>query len=213
MTRENDQIDLDEIESVTLSHYESNAESFWQGTRDHDVSQNIRAFLQALPRDKALDILDLGCGPGRDVHTFKSLGHNPVGLDGSKTFCQMAQQHSGCRTLHQQFLKLELETNCFDGIFANASLFHVPSQELPRILGELHRALRPGGILFTSNPRGNAEGWQGQRYGHYMELETSKTYLVQSGFKIIHHYYRPEGKPRDQQPWLAIVSKALSINR
>lgn len=212
MPIENDQSDFDEIEKVTLSHYENNAESFWLGTRDHDVSQNIGAFLQALPKDKALDILDFGCGPGRDVSTFKSLGHRPIGLDGSKTFCQMVQLHSGCPALHQQFLSLDLGEDVFDGIFANASMFHIPSKELPRVLGQLHRALRPGGILFSSNPRGNSEGWQGERYGHYMEIETSVSYLEQSGFKIIHHYYRPEGKPREQQPWLAIVSEALSTN-
>jgi SAM-dependent methyltransferase len=162
---------LDEIERVTVEHYESNAESFWLGTKDHDVSQNIAAFLQALPQDVALDILGFGCGPGRDLYTFKSLGHRPTGLDGSKAFCQMAHQHSGCPILHQQFLRLELEESHFDGIFANASLFHVLSEELPRVLGKLHAALRPGGILFSSNPRGSAEGWQGQRYGHYMELD------------------------------------------
>jgi SAM-dependent methyltransferase len=207
-----DSINLDEIESVTLSHYENNAESFWLGTRDHDVSQNIEAFLQALPKNKPLDILDFGCGPGRDIHTFKSLGHNPVGLDGSKAFCQMAQEHSGCPALHQQFLNLQLEENSFDGIFANASMFHIPSKELPRVLGQLHCSLRTGGILFSSNPRGNAEGWQGQRYGHYMELDISEAYLEKAGFKVIHHYYRPENKPREQQPWLAIVSEALPIS-
>jgi SAM-dependent methyltransferase len=205
----NKTIDLDEIESVTLSHYENNAESFWTGTKDHDVSQNIDAFLDALPKNKPLDILDLGCGPGRDLNTFKSLGHNPIGLDGSKEFCNMAEKHSDCPVLHQQFLKLGLQENSFDGIFANASLFHVPSQELPRVLGELHSALRVGGILFTSNPRGNAEGWQGQRYGHYMELETSKIFLENAGFQLVHHYYRPKNKPREQQPWLAIVCQAL----
>lgn len=209
MPVKNNPVDLEEIEKVTLSHYETNAESFWQGTRDHDVSQNIDAFLQALPGNKPLDILDFGCGPGRDVYTFKFLGHNPVGLDGSKSFCEMSAKYSGCPVLHQQFLKLELEENSFDGIFANASLFHVPGSELFRVLRDLHNALRSGGILFSSNPRGNAEGWQGQRYGHYMELESSEAYLERAGFKIIHHYYRPEGKPREQQPWLAIVSKAL----
>ena len=201
---------LDEIERVTLEHYESNAEPFWLGTKDHDVSQNIEAFLQALPQDVALDILDFGCGPGRDLYTFKSLGHRPTGLDGSKAFCQMAHQHSGCPTLHQQFLSLELEENHFDGIFANASLFHVPSQELPKVLGQLHAALRYGGILFSSDPRGSTEGWQGQRYGHYMELETSRAYLHQAGFEIIDHYYRPSGMPKEQQPWLAIVSQRLN---
>jgi len=202
---------LGKIERSTLEHYEKNAEPYWLGTRDHDVSQNIEAFLQALPKDKPLDILDLGCGPGRDLCAFKSLGHRPIGLDGCKAFCQMAHQLSGCPTLHQRFLNLELEEGHFDGVFANASLFHIPSQELTRVLGELHHALRPGGILFSSNPRGNSEGWQGQRYGHYMEFETHEAYLGQAGFEIIDHYYRPSGKPRDQQPWLAIISRRQDL--
>lgn len=199
--------DLDVIERNTLDHYEQSAESFWQGTKDHDVSQNITAFLQAMPKQTKLDILDFGCGPGRDLDTFKQLGHSATGLDGSKTFCQMANQYSGCPTLHQQFLGLDLEENNYDGIFANASLFHVPGLELSRVLSALHRALKPRGILFSSNPRGESEGWKGSRYGHYMELERSEYFLEQACFKIIHHYYRPEGLPRNLQPWLAIVSQ------
>ena len=175
------------------------------------MSQNIAAFLGALPKDKKLDILDFGCGPGRDVNVFKEMGHRPTGLDGSKEFCKMTQQLSNCPILNQRFLHLELEDNSFDGIFANASLFHVPSLELPRVLRELHSALRKGGILFSSNPRGNEEGWQAQRYGHYMEFEVSDLYLKQSGFKIIDHYYRPSGKPREHQPWLAIVSQRQEL--
>ena len=209
----NSHVDLEEIEKFTIAHYEDNAESFRVGTKDHDVSQNVAALLGALPKDKTLDILDFGCGPGRDMCVFKSLGHRPVGLDGSKEFCKMAQQLSDCPTLNQQFLKLELKDNNYDGIFANASLFHVPSQELPRVLRELHSALRKNGILFSSNPRGNAEGWQGQRYGHYMEIEASETFLKQSGFRIIEHYYRPSGKPREQQPWLAIVSQRQDLKQ
>ena len=200
-------VDLEEIEKLNIAHYDENAESYRIGTKDHDVSQNIDALLDALPKEKTLDILDFGCGPGRDMCVFKSMGHRPVGLDGSKEFCKMAEQQSGCPTLNQQFLKLELEENRYDGIFANASLFTVPSQELPRVLKDLHSALRKDGILFSSNPRGNAEGWQGQRYGHYMEFEASETFLQQSGFKIIKHFYRPEGIPREHQQWLAIVSQ------
>lgn len=196
---------IDDIQKITLGHYESNAESFWIGTRDHDVSQNINAFLHALPKAKALDVLDLGCGPGRDLMTFKNLGHRPTGLDGSLTFCDMARQHSGCPVLNQSFLTLDIGEGSFDGIFANASLFHVPSQELPQVLSACYRALRSDGVLFTSNPRGNAEGWQGERYGHYMEIEKSQFYLEQAGFRLLHHYYRPEGQPRHLQPWLAIV--------
>ena len=199
--------DLEEIEKFNIAHYEESAESFRIGTKDHDVSQNIAALLDAFPKEKTLDILDFGCGPGRDLCVFKELGHRPTGLDGSKEFCKMAEKQSGCPTLNQQFLKLELEEDRYDGIFANASLFFIPSQELPRVLKELHSSLRNGGILFSSNPRGNAEGWQRQCYGHYMEFETSKLFLKQSGFKILKHYYRPEGKPKEEQPWLAIVSQ------
>lgn len=201
---------LDEIERITLGHYESNAESFWQGTRDHDVSQNIESLLRALPQGRSLDILDFGCGPGRDLSHFKALGHNATGLDGSEAFCEMAKKHSGCPVLHQSFCDLDLGEECYDGVFANASMFHVPSQMLGAVLVACYTALRPGGILFTSNPRGAAEGWNGQRYGHYMELDITTRYLEDAGFSVLNHYYRPEGLPCNQQPWLAVVSQRRS---
>ncbi|PCK08973.1 MAG: SAM-dependent methyltransferase [Alteromonadaceae bacterium] len=209
MSNKHSQDSLKDIERITVGHYESRADVFWTGTRDHDVSQNVKALLQALPQGKALDILDFGCGPGRDLLTFKNLGHRPTGLDGSESFCKMARKHSACPVLHQQFLQLELERGVFDGIFANASLFHIPSQCLPNVLSQFRQALRPEGILFMSNPRGNDEGWNGQRYGHYIELEQYTEYLEQAGFKVLDHYYRPEGKPREEQPWLAIVSQIM----
>ncbi|MCX7102814.1 MAG: class I SAM-dependent methyltransferase [Methylobacter sp.] len=199
-------VDLDQVETVTLSHYNQNADAFWHGTKDHDVIQNYEAFLAPFPKDKNLDILDLGCGPGRDVKYFQSLGHRPVGLDGSEVFCAMARSYTGCEILHQKFLSLELPRHAYDGIFANASLFHVPSQELPRVLGELYTALRPDGILFLSNPRGEGEGWSDQRYGHHLEFESSKLFIEAAGFKVINYYYRPAGRPIHEQPWLAIVA-------
>lgn len=199
--------DLALIEQQTLAHYENNAEGFWIGTRDHDVSQNRAALLKPFPVGKTLDILDFGCGPGRDLHYFHSLGHRAVGLDGCENFCRMARAYTGCTVLHQQFLSLDLLPDSFDGIFANASLFHVPGSELPRVLKQLHTALRNDGILFTSNPRGNSEGWSGERYGCWMELDSSKTFLEDAGFTVLDHYYRPAGLPQAQQPWLATVSK------
>ncbi len=198
---------LTEIERITVGHYDQNADSFWHGTKDHDVSQNYQKFLSQFPPAQQLDILDFGCGPGRDLSYFKSLNHRPVGLDGSQAFCEMAQTNSGCAVLHQSFLNLDLPREAFDGVFANASLFHVPSQELPRVLKELHSTLRAGGVLFTSNPRGGTEGWSGERYGHFMEFEVSEAYLEAAGFHILDHYYRPAGAPRSAQPWLAIVSQ------
>ena len=198
---------LDEIESVTVEHYDTSAESFWAGTRSHDDTQNYQAMLSQFPVGQTLNILDFGCGPGRDILYFKNLGHRPVGLDGSYEFCKMARAYTGCEVMHQAFLKMNLPREAYDGIFANAALFHIPSQEFPRVLRELHDSLRPGGILFSSNPRGDCEGWDGDRYGHYYQFAHAARYLEEAGFEIIHHYYRPPGKTIKEQPWLAIISR------
>jgi SAM-dependent methyltransferase len=197
--------ELQKISRSTLAHYEQNAEDFWEGTRDHDVSQNIAALLRHLG-PAPLRILDLGCGPGRDLRAFKQLGHAPVGLDGAARFVEMARAHAGCPVLHQDFLALDLPARAFDGVFANASLFHVPSRELGRVLAELRETLVPGGALFSSNPHGqNQEGWRGSRYGTYLDLESWRAHMSGAGFVELEHYYRPEGRPRAQQPWLASV--------
>jgi SAM-dependent methyltransferase len=197
---------MDEVSRLTLAHYDQRAEDFWEGTRTHDVRQNMDALLAAVEGKPPFAILDFGCGPGRDLKAFKDLGHYPVGLDGSARFAAMAREFSGCEVLEQDFLKLDLPSGRFDGIFANAVLFHVPSKELPRVLGELRAALKPGGVLFSSNPRGaNEEGWNKGRYGVYHDLEAWRRYLAAAGFAELRHYYRPDGLPREQQPWLASV--------
>ncbi|NWD66507.1 class I SAM-dependent methyltransferase [Pseudomonas gingeri] len=198
--------DLEQIASTTLGHYNRSAEGFREGTRDHDVSQNIDALLRHIQGTAPFTVLDFGCGPGRDLQTFTRMGHIAVGLDGSERFAQMAREDSGCEVLQQNFLELELPSECFDGVFANAVLFHIPRQELPRVLGQLHAALKPGGVLFSSNPRGeNQEGWNGERYGSYHDLEAWRELLTAAGFVELEHYYRPAGLPREQQPWLASV--------
>ena len=129
-----------------------------------------------------------------------------VGLDGSPSFAAMARSHSGCEVWCQDFLALDLPAGRFDGIFANASMFHIPSQDLPRVLAALRGTLKPGGVLFCSNPRGNnEEGWNRGRYGVYHDLEQWRRYLDAAGFDELEHYYRPAGLPRVQQPWLATV--------
>ena len=195
---------LSEISGRTLEHYEDRAQAFWEGTKDHDVSQNIEALLSAIHGEPPYRLLDLGCGPGRDLLALKFRGHSPVGLDGCLNFCVMARAMSGCEVLHQDFLDLDLPKGEFHGIFANASLFHVPSQEIVRVLGELRCALQKGGVLFSSNPRGhNVEGWNQERYGVYHDLEAWRDFMQQACFEPVDHYFRPTGLPRDQQPWLA----------
>jgi len=196
--------DLAEISRRTVAHYAQQADEFRSGTWDHDVSQNLDALLGAIEGRPPFRVLDFGCGPGRDLLALRAAGHEPTGLDGTLAFVAMAREATGETVLHQEFLALDLPDAAFDGVFANASLFHVPTQELPRVLAELRACLRPGGVLFASNPRGDdTEGWSRGRYGAFHDFESWRRIVVDAGFLEIRHYYRPPGLPRDQQPWLA----------
>jgi len=198
--------DARRLAEQTIAHYDQYAPEFWDGTRDHDVSQNIAALLDAIEGEPPFSILDLGCGPGRDLRQFSDLGHEAVGLDGSREFVAMARAYCGCEVLHQDFLAMDLPRARFHGVFANAALFHVPSRELPRVLLEIAATLKPRGVLFCSNPRGNdEEGWSGGRYGCFFDLQTWRGYVTAAGFHELRHYYRPPGLPRERQPWLATV--------
>lgn len=194
------------ITERTLEYYNQHASEFWRGTRDHDVQQNIDALLRHIRGVPPFRILDFGCGPGRDLAAFRALGHEAIGLEGAASLAAMAREHSGCEVWEQDFIALKLPSGHFDGIFANASLFHVPCRELPRVLSELHAALKHDGVLFASNPRGNNEdGWNRGRYGAYYDIESWRTFLTTAAFVELEYYYRPPGLPLEQQPWLASV--------
>jgi hypothetical protein len=78
------------------------------------------------------------------------------------------------------------------------------------VLRELCAALKPGGVLFSSNPRGgNEEGWNGERYGVFYDLDRWRELVTDAGFTEIRHYYRPPGLPREQQPWLASLWRKI----
>jgi SAM-dependent methyltransferase len=202
--------DMAHISKQTLEHYNERADEFWQGSRDHDVSQNIDALLRNIQGTPPFYILDFGCGPGRDLAALRARGHKPIGLEGSTSFAKMAREYSECDVWEQDFLALNLPEDYFDGIFANASLFHIPSQKLPDVLSKLHATLKPNGVLFTSNPRGdNEEGWNEKRYCVYHNLESWRAFLTKAGFIELEHYYRPHGLPFEQQPWLASLWRKL----
>jgi len=195
-----------DVARITLQHYEQRAEAFRAGTRDHDVSQNISAMLRHIRGEPPFTLLDLGCGPGRDLEALAALGHVAIGLDGAARFVEMARVHSRCDVWMQDFLALDLPRGQFDGIFANASLFHVPSRELPRVLRELREALKPAGVLFSSIPHGtDQEGWSDGRWGVFHRPDTWRAFGAAAGFVELEHFFRPTDAPAGAQPWLASV--------
>lgn len=204
---------MEQHEQVTIDQYQAEAVEFRDGTWDHDVSQNRDALVAAMPNNPG-KILDLGCGPGRDLIAFKAQNHTVIGLDGTPAFVKMAQQASGCEVWQQSFLNLDLPPNTFDGIFANASLLHVPRREMPKVLADLWRSLIINGVLLMSMGRGDWEGYSartsGYRYVAAWEYQTLAQCVEAAGFEIIDHYYRPPGVPKEQQSWLVIVAKKMA---
>src|SRR5690349_21017493 len=96
-------LDLKKIVELTIYCYNQNAEDFWEGTRNHDVSQNIAALLQHIESERPFTILDFGCGPGRDLKVFAELCHIAIGLEGAAHFAAMARAYSGCEVWQQDF--------------------------------------------------------------------------------------------------------------
>jgi SAM-dependent methyltransferase len=191
---------------ATIAHYDRHAEAYRSAALGHAIPENHAAFLSALPGGRASDLLDLGCGAGRDLAALKEAGHRVLGLDGSPAAAAMARAHSGCAVLVQDFLALDLAPASFDGIFANASLFHVPSAELPRVLADLSAALRPGGVLFANNPVGaGEEGWAEDRWICLWQPRRWSATVAAAGFRKILEFRRPPGRPRSEQLWLATL--------
>ena len=195
---------------ATLAHYEGRAEAFWAATRDHDVTQNRDALLAALGPGGPWTILDVGCGPGRDLKAFSELGHRAIGVEAVPRFVAMARAHSGCEVWQQDFLALDLAEASCDGVYANASLFHVPRQSLPLVLTRLHAALRPGGVFFASNPRGaGEEGYRDGRYEVLYDWATWRRLVEATGFDLLSQYYRPGDVPVAHARWIASVWRRI----
>mmetsp|Transcript_22650 Transcript_22650/g.34353 ORF Transcript_22650/g.34353 Transcript_22650/m.34353 type:complete len:235 (-) Transcript_22650:159-863(-) len=200
----------------TLADYGAVAEQYARGNMDHDVSQNIHAMLEPLQTSKEgpFDILDVCCASGRDLVAFKAMGHRPVGLDGVPEFCRMARKLSGCDVWEQNLATLNLPPLRFDAVFCNACLFHLPLAALSSALTALQATLRDGGILFVSNAHGfgkDQEGWTNGRtpttrsYVCWLSEDTWIQTCEAAGFELLDKFYRPPGKPREQQPFLATV--------
>lgn len=203
---EHDKAALETIAATTLSHYEENAEDYAARTSDHDVSQNIAALWRHIEGPRPWTLLDFGCGPGRDLKSLAAQGDVAVGLDGSAAFVRIARDATGAEVLHQDFLALDLPAARFDGIFANASMQHVPRRALPDVLARLRGALKPRGVFVASIPRGdNEEGWNGARFSAFHDLDGWRGFMTAAGFVELEHYFRPTGLSFEDQRWMVTV--------
>lgn len=152
----------------TLSYYETEARPFFERTKDLRIEVVYEPFLSLLPA--GAHVLDAGCGSGRDTRRFLEMGYEVTAFDASEAMCALASEHTGRPVLRLRFDELNFEGR-FDGVWACASLLHVPRRGLDDAVSNLSRALKPGGVFFASFRYGEEEavGEDGRLFDNHTE--------------------------------------------
>ncbi|HEY7088387.1 MAG TPA: class I SAM-dependent methyltransferase [Tepidisphaeraceae bacterium] len=187
---------------MTIEYYNHNAEAFRQRTADRDMSWLYDPFLSLLP--PGAHILDAGCGPGRDSLAFLRRGFHVTAADASSAMVEMARAATGLPVLLLPFQQIDFD-QAFDGIWANASLLHVPSREIDDVLRRLTRALRPGGILYMSVKLGDGERTtaEGRLFCDYTESSLRAVLAGHPALGVLEiHQTDPAPNQADGKSWL-----------
>ena len=191
----------------TLSYYNTNAHRFTSDTLDVEFSDIQDSFLSQLPPDSL--ILDFGCGSGRDSRYFLQKGYQVEACDGSEEMVKAAAQNAGIPVKKMLFSELD-ETDRYHGIFACASILHVPSKELPDIIARMKKAVKTGGIIYISFKYGTFEGMRNGRYFTDRTEESLQAILDEvGGLEVIRTGITGDARPgREDEKWLNVLLRA-----
>lgn len=187
-----------------MNYYDINAQEFFDGTVNANMSPHHEEFLRFLPDTG--HILDAGCGSGRDTKKFKELGYEVTAIDGSLEMCRLASEYANVNVRHMQFQEIEFE-NEFDGIWASASLLHVPSDEIDLVLSKLKNSLKDDGILYASFKYGDFEGLRNGRFFNDLTETTAVELFEKNNFKVLKTWLTDDSRPERDEKWVNILVK------
>ena len=188
----------------TIEYYNQNAQSFADGTAAVNFTEIQNVFLELIPEGGY--ILDFGCGSGRDTKDFLDQGYRVEATDGSEILCKLASKYTGISVKHMFFEELE-EIEKYDGIWACASILHAKKKELPDIIHKMSRAVKTGGIIYTSFKYEEFEGERNGRYFTDFTTDTFKDFIHDMhGLKIEEHWITGDVRPgRGEEKWLNLI--------
>ena len=195
----------------SLKYYDDHAVSFAQDTATVDFSQIRNRFVRKLV--PGAEVLDFGCGSGRDTKAFLQLGFQVTAVDGSENLCRIASEYTGIPVRKMLFHELR-ETEKYDGIWACASILHVPCISLPDILERMNKAVRGNGVIYVSFKYGNFEGERDGRYFTDLTEDTfAKLIRERKELRIEEEWISADVRPgREEQKWLNIILRKTDIN-
>ena len=166
----------------TIGFYDSDPEGYSEATFGNDVSDIRGRFMSHLP--EGARILDLGCGSGRDTLAFRDLGYDVVAVDGSEGMCRVAERNTGMLVRRLMFSDLDYESE-FDGVWACASLLHLPTDQLVEVMKKVRKALKPGGVLYVSFKEGEFSGKRDGRFYTDLTEDGVRELVKEPGFEIL----------------------------
>jgi SAM-dependent methyltransferase len=194
--------------NLNTDYYQQHAGTFFADTVGVDMTPLYRRFLPLLP-DRA-QILDAGCGSGRDARAFADLGHWVTAFDASPALVALAGSHLG-RPVQCLRLQDVAWRDAFDGVWACASLLHVPAAELAGVVRRLCDALRPGGVLYASFKYGGGEReHHGRRFTDLDEPGLAELLRQVPGLAPVETWTTGDLRPgREAERWLnALLCRA-----
>lgn len=188
----------------TLKYYNENAQSFASGTVSVKFTEVQDKFLEKLNPDAY--ILDFGCGAGRDTKYFLSRGYQIDAIDGSEQLCRIASKYTGIKVRQMLFQELD-EKEKYDGIWACASILHLPKKQLREVLENMYAALKSEGWIYTSFKYGEFEGERNGRYFTDFTTDTFKDFIHDMhGLKIEEQWITGDVRPgRGEEKWLNLL--------
>ncbi len=188
----------------TLKYYNENAQSFASGTVSVKFTEVQDKFLEKLNPDAY--ILDFGCGAGRDTKYFLSRGYQVDAVDGSEQLCRIASEYTGIKVRQMLFQELD-EKEKYDGIWACASILHLPKKQLREVLENMYAALKSEGWIYASFKYGEFEGERNGRYFTDFTTDTFKDFIHDMhGLKIEEQWITGDVRPgRGEEKWLNLL--------
>lgn len=188
----------------TLKYYNENAQSFASGTVSVKFTEVQDKFLEKLNPDAY--ILDFGCGAGRDAKYFLSRGYQVDAVDGSEQLCRIASEYTGIKVRQMLFQELD-EKEKYDGIWACASILHLPKKQLREVSKNMYAALKSKGWIYISFKYGEFEGERNGRYFTDFTTDTFKDFIHDMyGLKIEEQWITGDVRPgRGEEKWLNLL--------
>lgn len=188
---------------MSTEFYNINAKDFYERTVSLDIKNLYEPFLERI--EKGAHILDAGCGSGRDTKYFLDQGYKVSAFDASSEMVKLASALTGEPIKTKMFHEMT-EENIYDGIWACASLLHVPLQDLQETMQVMNHSLKQGATFYASFKLGSIERQKEGRHFTDLNEDMLKTIINKiDNLKLDRTWITKDVRNNKREEWLNIL--------